>query len=871
MPVPAILGTARLGNFRLGYVPAATEAIRETRVRITVAGQLVRYRRGSVTIRDVINDSPNTCDLIINSDTPPTQSQPIRITINSSTPRLLFNGALETIGESYILKPDQLEYHCTAQDDTPRANRRIPLAHYEDTPADDVAIDLVERFAPGFTANHVQPGLPNVTIHYEGSEAGMNGCLRALCKMIGAYFKWEDRDLWLFTDITELTSDLPDDIDSTPGRLLDNPHIAITYDDSQLRTRVYGKGHQEQTTAEVAVGANTIPIGDATFYNPLGGQVISESQILDYAGTSVGGSGALVGTTVTPTNAPTFAPITAASGVDAGDHQLAYTFYDGTGETLPSPLSAIFTSGSVVTAPSSTPVATRQRGGNLSVGNYDWVTAFVDSVGGITTVSPASAVVAMVATPTAPASIGTAGQTDAPGVAALDDSANYGYGQTFVDDATGLESELSPLATFTTTLGIYHGFLLESGTSNPPAGHSRRFYRTEGNGSVYKRLPGPANGFEVNSGGLWYEGYADSALGAAAPTAANYKQADVTIPVSLDSNVVSVNIYRPVANGSTRKLAGTVGNGTTLWRDNVADGSLGATAPTSSTAVYRQALVTVANGPAGTTGKKLYMTPVGSAQLKLAYTIANNTTITQLVSIADASLGANVPTSDTSGLVTQTGSVAAGSTSMLVTSTGDFVSGGGWAFIGNLPVRYGGFSGSSLTGIPASGVGALTTSVRYGAEVIAAAMLTGVTGIIRTLIKGAPIHIWVQEDDLDAQAALAAREGEGDGIIEHRIVDERRGEESLRALCRADLTQFAYPIVTVTGASRDVKKKSGKPQVFDLPSPFIDETLTLQDVTITEIDIADRLPPRFTFTASNARFSLEDLLRRMANASLEGQ
>lgn len=865
---PAILDTARLANFRLGYQTAAAAAIRQTRVRVTVAGLLMRYRRGSVTISDIINDAPNTCSLIINSDTPPSQSQRIRITINSDTPRLLFSGALETIREKYILKPEQIEYECTAQDDTPRANRRIPLAYYEAVSATTVAQALVTDFAPGFTSNGVQLGLPTITVHFEGSEAGMNGCLRQIAKLIGGYFNWEDRDLHLFT---EDASDQPDDIDSTPGRFLDNPHITITFDDSQLRTKIFGKGHQEATLAEIAIGITVIPLGDISMYNPAGGMVISESQILDYTGTSVGGSGALVGTTVTPTNAPTVAKLAAASGIDAGDHYWAYTFYDGTGETLPSPVSVTLAMGGVVTPPSSAPTATRQRGGNLSVGNYQWNTAYVDSAGGITTVSPASSTVAMVNTPTAPSAMGTAGYSDLPGIAQFDANAQHGYGMTFVEDATELESEMGPSAALgDSTAGIYHGFLARSGTSSPPANHTRRFYRTEGDGSVYKRLPGSENGFSNDNGTMWWEGYADTALGVSAPTLAHYKQASVTVPVSFDSNVVSVNIYRTEVNGSTFKLAGTVSNGTVTFNDNVADGSLGATAPTSSTAVYRQAALYGIATMTGATGRKVYRTAAGGAQLKLAYTIANNTATTQTDSLADSGLGANVPTSDTSGFVAQTGSVAAGSASMLVTSTGPFVSAGGWAFIGTLPIRYTGFSGSSLTGIPASGIGALTTSVRYGSEVIAASMLTGVSGVVRTLINGAPIHIWVERNDLTAQAALASREGEGDGIIEHKIVDDRRGYESLIALCDADLAQFAYPIVTVTYASRDVKTKSGKPIVINLPSPFIDETLTIQDVTITEIDIADRLAPRFTVTASSVRFSVEDLLRRMA-VSLEGQ
>jgi hypothetical protein len=150
-----------------------------------------------------------------------------------------------------------------------------------------------------------------------------------------------------------------------------------------------------------------------------------------------------------------------------------------------------------------------------------------------------------------------------------------------------------------------------------------------------------------------------------------------------------------------------------------------------------------------------------------------------------------------------------------------------------------------LTGIPASGPGSVTMAIP----------------------RGDLVNVWVQRDDTTAQTALIALDlAQGlvsDGVIEHLISDERRNEASLTALCDADLALFSSPLVTVTYATRDVKTKSGKPIVFNLASPLIAETLTIQDVTIDQIDIAPNLAPRFTVTASNVRFSLEDMLRQL--------
>ena len=52
-------------------------------------------------------------------------------------------------------------------------------------------------------------------------------------------------------------------------------------------------------------------------------------------------------------------------------------------------------------------------------------------------------------------------------------------------------------------------------------------------------------------------------------------------------------------------------------------------------------------GPTGTTGRKLWSTEAGCDQLKLAYTIADNTTEEQEYNLADGSLGANIHVAST--------------------------------------------------------------------------------------------------------------------------------------------------------------------------------------------------------------------------------
>jgi hypothetical protein len=100
-------------------------------------------------------------------------------------------------------------------------------------------------------------------------------------------------------------------------------------------------------------------------------------------------------------------------------------------------------------------------------------------------------------------------------------------------------------------------------------------------------------------------------------------------------------------------------------------------------------------------------------------------------------------------------------------------------------------------------------------------------------------------------------------IYEHIWSDERRTEASLRQVCDAQLALYSRPLVTVTYASRDLKTKSGKTVQIALDSPAITETLTIQDVTISEIGIAKGLAPKFTVTASTVRQSFEAILQSL--------
>jgi hypothetical protein len=758
--MPAILGPARLGNFRLGYMPTALAATRATRVRIFVAGVEARVRVSGLSIHDALNDRPNEASLTLDGSETPVAQQSLRISINSDTPRLLFDGALQEVTTSYQGQPTQLVYPCSASDDLARLNRRRPFGTWLNISATTVAQELVTTFAPDFSASGIQASLPLVSINLDGTE-GFSGALAQLANAIGGYFYVEDAVLHLFQ--TE-TSDAPDDLDSTPGRFLDEPPIRASVDTSQLRTRVFGKGHGEPVLADVAVGDTIIPVANAAAWfgtvTP-GGQAITDTQVLTYTGGQAGGTGSLVGPSAAPVVAPMPTRIVGA-GVEVGVHDYAYVWVTAAGKTLPSPLGRV-TTRAAVTAPGSAPgYSVSASDGTINLGLPGDTVAFTYSYStapGSTDLTQESAVSASTGAQTLVVQFG-----------------NYPYSQTPL-----------LLATYSTDPDVRWIHLWVSR-----------------NGGTFQRSS-------------WVE------------------------PNLPAGGTVSIN------------------GGYTVSSDVVP----------SSGAQEQVVLAGIALGPTGTTSREIYRTVAGGAQLKLQQTIANNTdTVGVTDATADASLGANAPSSDTSGLSLAVGHINAGSTSILTPSAGPFSSGGGWAINGEQMIRYTGISGNTLTGIPAVGIGSILNTINYGEHLDAAPALTGVTGLILALVKGAPLHIWVQRDDLTAQTAQAiidAANGRvpADGVWEGPLIsDERRNEASLIALCDVDLQMFSAPIVTVSYATRDVKTKSGKSIVVNLASPPITQTLTIQDVTIDQIDVAANTNPRFTVVASSVRFSLADLLRR---------
>jgi hypothetical protein len=363
----------------------------------------------------------------------------------------------------------------------------------------------------------------------------------------------------------------------------------------------------------------------------------------------------------------------------------------------------------------------------------------------------------------------------------------------------------------------------------------------------------------------------NASLGAAPPSTntAALQQVTVSGIPSGGALVTSKRVYRTAANASALQLLTTLPATTSNFVDGTPDSGLGAAAPSVSTAqANRVQLSGIPIGAASVTGRVLYRTQAGLTALKLLATLGDNSTTSYLDAISDGALGVAPPISDTSGL-TQPGSaqVPPGSTTLPVANIGAFLDAGGWAIIGNgdQVIRYHGKAGSTLTGIPASGPGAIVAAISWNSTVTASAMLTGIPAsgagsILVALIKGDEINLFVQVDDLNARAAIAQFLGT-DGIIEDYMQDRRLSHREAVARGTAQLATKNQVRTEIRYKTRDLNVRTGRLQQVYLVAPpwSLNDSFLIQSVT--EHPHAYHLMPTFEAVASNARFTFDEFLR----------
>ena len=305
---------------------------------------------------------------------------------------------------------------------------------------------------------------------------------------------------------------------------------------------------------------------------------------------------------------------------------------------------------------------------------------------------------------------------------------------------------------------------------------------------------------------------------------------------------------------------------------------------TGSTTLANQVAITaVPIGATAVTQRKIYRTATAASQLQLQQTIADNTSTTGITDVtADAGLGANVPTSDSSALAQPTGQVIAGGTAVSVAGLGAFSSSGGWAIIGNgqQVIRYTGKTSTALTGVPPSGAGAIVATISYNSTITAAPQLLGIPAsgagsILYAIVKGDNVNLVAQVDDAASQATLSALLdpsnllGGAAGIIEDYTQDGRISYTEALARATARLTLLGATAVSITYSVRDPLTMSGKMIAVNLPSPTsVDASYQIQRVTISAFSATAGLFPTYHAEASSTKFTFEDLVKHLISGQV---
>jgi len=850
----ARLGIARLGATRLGdYRPY---------VYLSVDGVARRLRIDHLTVRDTEGGIPNTATMRV-SGFDPQEGQAVRLGLGAlDAAHSIFAGHI--LKTSRIYEADNVEnvaYDLTCISYEWRLNRHKVNARFMSQSATTIATSLIASYAPDFTVANVAAGLPSLEEFTLTNEDLTDALDRLTDRIGGAWYVDESKDLHLFLSET-LTATAIDDTHRGASQ------VRWDRDLSPVRTRVVVEGGGSTALTSVVAGETMLPVEDSTWYEPSGGTVVSGPQRITYTGVQTGAGGGLVGPGAAPSGTPTLA-LAAGSGVESGSHGYAVTFVTAAGESIAGPTASITVG--LTSAPGAAPTAgSATAGGSVDAGAHDYEVTFVTASGETTPGPTSNQVTATAALSTPSSAIGATSTLTAGSMA----TGHYWYITTFLSATGETEFSNAHVADFFVISG--HSALdLNSIPTGPSGVTGRRVYRTFVDGPTGASA---ATDFWLlttinnNTTTTYTDTKADGSLGGHPPT--SNTTAAQTIPLTAiplgGTLVTGRKLYRRFNGAGTYKLVTTIANNTaTTYSDTAANASLGADAPSSNTATANQvALSAIPIGGASVTQRKIYRTTAGGSQLKLQSTIADNTTTTATDSTADASLGANVPTSDTSGLAQPAGQVTAGSTSLIIAGLSAFASGGGWAVIGNgqQVIRYTGLTSTALTGIPATGVGAIEASISYNSTVTPASALTGIPAngagsILYDITTGDDVNLLVTVDDAGAQATLAALVG-GDGVIEEYIQDRRLSSTEATARAQAQLDLVKDPLVSVRYETRDRHTRAGREVTFTSTLLGLTGTFKIQSVTISDFDGAQRTWPRRQVDASSRRFTFEALLRQ---------
>lgn len=145
--------------------------------------------------------------------------------------------------------------------------------------------------------------------------------------------------------------------------------------------------------------------------------------------------------------------------------------------------------------------------------------------------------------------------------------------------------------------------------------------------------------------------------------------------------------------------------------------------------------------------------------------------------------------------------------------------------------------------------------------------LHDVSGVTEAIPAGTKISMYLMRENTVSQILMATREG-GDGIHEWPLVDESLTTyHDLQVVLDAHLQAYGFPIGSFRYSTLD-PTRPGQTVHVDLPRVTgsvhgVFGDFLIQSVTIDQIHVSNDNVTRYNVVASSARFTLQDLLRKV--------
>lgn len=818
---------------------------------------------------------------------------PIAIYLGAVDPATQIFGGQITVRDQYaeLDVPKHVRYDLSCIDFSKRLNHRTVTTEYLTASVTTIVLDVIARFAPGITTTHVQAGLPSIsgmTFTFEEVSAALS----RLAKGIGAS--------WYLDYVGDLHFFIGTEAGPTPAPLVPGgrfSNLKVSADLTQVRTRVIIEGAGGVAAATLATADTLIPLSTVISFPAAGGRAKIGTALVTYAGTLPGGVKANTTSPFPPGTAPVDpipppaapaapaaagAPSSTPGQVSGGPYTYAVTLELSDGRRSDVGAASAPVTITSAAAPPPTPAAflAPSTRGPIAVGvASSYATAFVDGSGRQTSATPGGTVLTGRAVPNPTG--GFAGTVDGNQGGRLKIGSYY-YAVSFLtphgETLTTLNGGRLPVLADNSAI-IVNGIPVAFGDARVTG---RRLYRSSANPDQSVQAIPLVPWHHVidipdNTSIQYIDRAADSELATATlpafSTANDVGEAStVTVPTSSDPRVVGRRLYRQDGAGGFRLVADLKDNATTTFNDVVVGGG-GELAPTVNAITTGAILVSaIATGPPETVRRRLFRTVAGGSQWRELVIVNDNTTTTYTDTSPDPALGgAPLPPQGIAGSPGGAGGVQpptlAGSTTLEIDTLAG-IPPAGWILVEEQVIRYTGTSTAAgrffLTGVPASGPGAITADLLAGTVISTAPALVGVAPAQRATI-GDDVNLIVQVDDLAAQAALAAVEGEGsDGIIEHYIQDRRLSDDGARARGLAELELFKTIETRISYTTHDPETRTGRTVHVAMPAPTnVTGDFLIQRVTIDDVAIASGQYPRRGVDASTTRFSFDDVLARL--------